>query len=313
MVSAYCLDYNMWTCIPRHMKEDFQELRSMGVDTICVSFCESDMVYARRTLEIIVELAHVNGLKIFVIPSRVAGRFAGAPLMASTWLVKHPEYQVPDDYWMPVGCLECPEVRDFIKEYARVLITEYDIDGIVWDEPKGTDLISHHPATIARFGEHPTAEDMAKSFCEFFEELTTECHNLKPDLIQTLFCQKTDSSLFTRMISKTPYIDYYGFDGNLCKQRAFKEEIAEAKYRIESVWERTVEECAQTGKKKFALVETMHMPREEHENFEKAFDQYLTNYHPEHLSVYYYAHNADDPEGLNEIMKRVMKKHFGKE
>ena len=26
MVSAYCLDYNNWVCIPRHVKEDFKEM-----------------------------------------------------------------------------------------------------------------------------------------------------------------------------------------------------------------------------------------------------------------------------------------------
>ena len=54
----------------------------------------------------------------------------------------------------------------------------------------------------------------------------------------------------------------------------------------------------------------MNMPKREHESFERAFDAYLSNYHPDHLSVYYYAHNAEDPEGLHAIMKRIMKKHL---
>lgn len=312
MISAYCLDYNTWTCIPRHVDEDFKEMADMGIDTVCLSFSENDMVYARRTFEILVELAHKNGLKIFVIPSRIAGRFAGAPLMASTWLVQHTEYKVPDDYWLPVACLECREVREWIKDFMKTLINDYDIDGIVWDEPKAPTLISHHPATIARFGEHPAEEDMADSFSEFFAELTEYCHKLKPELVQTLFCQKTDPEFFTQKISKTPYIDYFGYDGNLSKQRIFKEEIKETKYRIESVWERTEKECASAGKKTFALVESMCMPREEIDNFEMAFDSYLQNYHPDHLSVYYYAHNADDPETLNNVIKKIMKKHFKK-
>ncbi len=310
MISAYCLDYHMWTCVPHQIEENFRELKEMGVDTVCLSFCESDMTYARRTFEIIIEIAHRIGLRVFVIPSRIAGRFAGAPLMASTWLVKHPQYQIPDKYWMPIGCLECREVREFIKEVVGTLISDYDIDGIVWDEPKGTDLISHHPDTVKKFGENPTLENMADSFYDFFADLTEFCHKMKPSLIQTLFCQKTDPEYFTKKMATTPCIDYFGYDGNLCRQRIFKEQIFEGKYRIESVWDRTVEECAQAEKKRFALIESMHMPREEHENFEKAFDNYLSHYHPEHLSIYYYAHNADDPEELNEIIKRVMKKHF---
>ena len=310
MISAYCLDYNTWTCIPRHVEEDFREMVEMGIDTVNLSFSENDMAYARRTFEILVELAHKAGLRVFVIPSRIAGRFAGAPLMVSTWLAQHWEYKVPEDYWLPVACLECMEVRDWIKDFMRVLITDYEIDGIVWDEPKGVNLISHHPATIAKYGDNPTKQDMVRGFCEFFSDLTAYCHALKPELVQTLFCQKTEPEYFTQIVSKTPYLDYFGYDGNLSKQRVFKEEIREVKYRIESVWDRTVAECAQAGKKTFALVESMHMPREELANFEKAFDNYLDNYHPDHLSVYYYAHNADDPEALNKIIKRIMKKHF---
>ena len=313
MISAYCLDYNTWICIPCHVKEDFAELTDMGVEAICLSFSESDMAYARRTFEILVELAHEAGLKVFVIPSRIAGRFAGAPLMPSIWLAKHPEYQVPDKSWLPVACVECQEVRDWIKSFMKTLITDYEIDGIVWDEPKEPMLVSHHPATIERFGPNPTEQDMAVGFCEFISELTTYCHSLKPNLVQTLFCQKTEPEYYTQAISMTPYIEYFGYDGNLSKQRVFKEEIQEAKYRIESVWDRTVAECAKAGKKTFALVESMHMPREELDNFDKAFDHYLEFYHPNHLSIYYYAHNADDPEALNEIIKKNMKKHFVKE
>lgn len=310
MISAYCLDYNTWTCIPRHVKEDFEELKSMGIDTVCLSFSENDMAYARRTFEIIIDIAHNLGLKVFLIPSRIAGRFAGAPLMPSIWLAKNPQYIVSDKCWLPAACVEAPEVRQWIKDFMKILITEYDIDGIVWDEPKEAYQISHHPATIARFGKNPTVEDMYVGFCEFFEDLTEYCHDLNPNLVQNLFCQATEPEFFTRMISKNPHISYFGYDGNLSKQRIFKEPATETKYRIESCWDRTISECAEAGKKTFALVESMHMPREEHANFEKAFDNFLTNYHPDHLSIYYYAHNADDPEGLQDIIRRTMKKHF---
>lgn len=282
----------------------------MGVDTVCLSFSENDMAYARRTFEILIDLAHEVGLKVFLIPSRIAGRFAGAPLMACTWLVQNPQYCIPDDYWLPVACLECEDVRTWIKDFVGTLIRDYDIDGIVWDEPKAPTLVSHHPDTLKRFGPNPTPENMAESFCEFFADLTAYCHSLKPDLIQTLFCQKTDPEFFTRMVAKTPHLDYFGYDGNLSKQRFYKEAIQDTKYRIDSVWDRTLEECAAAGKKSFALVESMCMPREELENFEHAFDHYLETCHPDHLSIYYYAHNADDPEALNEVITRVMKKHF---
>ena len=153
---------------------------------------------------------------------------------------------------------------------------------------------------------------MVDSFCEFFADLVKSCHELTPSLIQTLFCQATEEPAITRRLAKTPYLNYFGYDGNLSKQRVFHEPMAETKYRIEECWDRTVRECEEANIGTFALVESMCMPREEHDNFERSFDNYLTRCKPDHLSVYYYAHNADDPEGLNDIIRRTMKKHFVK-
>lgn len=310
MVSAYCLDYNNWVCIPRHVKEDFKEMADMGYDAVCLTFCESEMAYARRTFEILVDMAHQEGLKVNVIPSRIGGRFAGAPLMPSLWAAQHPEYCIKGDYYWPVVCLESEAVRDWMKSFMKTLIMDYELDGIIWDEPKAPTLISYHPDTIRRFGGNPTEKDMAVGFCEFFDDLTAYCHKLNPKLVQTLFCIKGEREFFTERIAQNKEITYFGYDGNLSRQRRFNEAISDSKYRIESVWDRTLKECAQAGKKTFALVETMHMPREEHDNFEYNLNAYLENYHPDHLSLYYYAHNADDPEGLNEIIKRAMKKYI---
>ncbi len=310
MISAYCLDYNNWTVIPRHIKEDFKEMVDMGFNAVDLSFSESEMKYARRTFEILVEMAHKEGLKVNVVPSRLGGRFAGAPYAPSAWLFEHPEYVVKGDYFLPVACLESEPVREWMKDFMRILITEYDVDGIIWDEPKAPTMISKHPDTIKRFGPNPTAQDMAQGYCEFFSDMTSYCKSLRPDIIQSLFCIKYEEEFFTSQIAKNNEIEYFGYDGNLSCQRFFKEEIHQSKYRIESVWDRTLKECKDAGKKTFALVENMLMPREEHAAFEKNFSNYLQNYHPDHLSVYYYAHNADDPEGLHEIVKRTMKKYL---
>ena len=42
MVSAYCLDYHNWVCIPRHIREDFAEMKDMGFDAVDLSFSESE-------------------------------------------------------------------------------------------------------------------------------------------------------------------------------------------------------------------------------------------------------------------------------
>jgi len=309
MISAYCLGYQHFTVIPHQMRENFADMAEMGFDAVCLSFSESEMTYSRRAFEIQVDLAKKAGLKVLAVPSRLGGRYAGAPLMPSIWLAFHPEYAV-EIGWLPAACIEAKEFRAWIKEFLRQLLTGYDLDGIVWDEPKGVEAVDTHQETVARYGPNPTKEDMIHGFLEFQAELSAFCKSIKPDISQTLFVQKSDPEAFTIEAAKIPEIEYFGYDGNLARQSFFHEEPKWLKYRLESVWERTQSECRNGGKKTFALVENMLMPREAMPEFEINFEMYLRNYRPDHLSIYYYAHNNEDPEGVHGIVRRLMKQYL---
>ena len=309
MVSAYCLGYQNFTVIPHQMEEDFKEMVSTGFDTVCLSFSESEMAYSRRTFEIQVELAKKCGLNVHVVPSRIGGRFAGAPLMSSLWLEKHPEYMIKTDF-RSIACLEAREFRAWIKEYMKILLTDYDLSGIVWDEPKGVGVISHHPETIKKYGENPTADDMVDSFIDFMEELSAYCNSLRPGIVQTLFAQPGFDETTTQKISKIKHLEYFGYDGAIAKVSFFKETPVLKKKMLKDVWQRTASECAEAGKKTFALVENMLMPKSELDAFAANFEDYLKSCSPDHLSVYYYAHNNENPEAVHQIVKRTMKKYL---
>jgi hypothetical protein len=309
MLSAYTLGHAHFTVIPHQLDENFADLADCGFDAVALSFSESEMAYSRRAFEIQVDLAKRRGLKVLVVPSRLGGRFAGAPLMPSVWLAGHPECLVPGKTWLPIAALESPEFVAWIKEFMGRLLADYDLDGIVWDEPKNVQTVHRHPATVARFGPDPTQEQMMDSFVEFLDDLNRFCLSVKPDLSITLFTQRQDPERFTRRAAAAHGIEFFGYDGNLARQSYFHEEPTWIKYRIESVWERTVSECAVAGRKTFALVENMLMPKEAVPEFERNFEAYLQNYRPDHLSVYYYAHNNEDPEAVQEIVRRMVRKY----
>ncbi|MEK6796238.1 MAG: hypothetical protein AABZ39_15770, partial [Spirochaetota bacterium] len=89
IVTAYCLSHGHWTVIPHHLEENFKDMADCGFTAVALSFSESEMMYSRRAFEIQVDRAHRCGLKVFVIPSRLGGRFAGAPLMPGLWISAH--------------------------------------------------------------------------------------------------------------------------------------------------------------------------------------------------------------------------------
>lgn len=312
MITAYYLCHGLWTVIPDQLADNFKDMVDCGFTAVAISFSESEMVYGRRAFEIEVDLAHRAGLKVLVIPSRVGGRFAGAPLMPSLWLCQHPEAQVPDyhTFFGPIACLEHPPFREWLKGFMTTLLTDYPLDGIIWDEPKCENIISRHPDTIARFGCNPTEQQMEDGYLDFLADLNAHCLSIKPGLSVTLFNQKASSEYFTRKNTAISGIHYAGFDGNLARQSTFHEEPVWAKYRIESVWERTVSDCAASGKKTFALVENMLMPKVAIPEYEENLEVYLRHYRPDHLAFYYYAHNNEDPHRVHEITRRLMKKYL---
>lgn len=311
MLSAYTLCYGHWTVIPHQLEESFKDLADTGFDAVCLSFSESEMRYSRRAFELQVDLAHKAGLKVFVVPSRLGGRFAGAPLMPSFWLAMHPDEAVPNNSGWPVACLESGEFVEWILEFMTTLLSDYELDGIIWDEPKAVELVSHHPATLAKYGQDPTEKQMIEAFVEFMRNLTDHCESVRPGVSQTLFCQKFNPESFTMEAAKCPNLEYHGYDGNLARQSFFHEEPEWHKYRVESVWDRTVEECKSAGKKTFALVENMLMPKAAIAEFEENFREYMKNYRPDHLSIYYYAHNNEDPEAVQELVRRSVKEYLG--
>ena len=311
-VTAYCLAHGHWTVIPRHLEESFRDMADMGFNAVALSFSESEMRYSRRAFELQVRLAHQCGLKVFVIPSRLGNRFAGAPLMPSLWLLQHPEAQVPDyTTWMgPLACVESSVFRAWIKEFMTTLLTDYPLDGIIWDEPKEEWTISRHPETVAKFGPQPTREQMEDGFVDFLGDLTAHCLSVRPELEVTLFNQATSSKRFTRAASALPGIGYAGYDGNLSRQSFFHEEPQWHKYRIESVWDRTVTECTAAGKGTFALVENMLMPAAAVAEYRENLDTWLQGPLPDHLALYYYAHNNEDPDAVQRINRELMKKYL---
>lgn len=232
--------------------------------------------------------------------------------MSSTWIAQNPHAKVPDylGFPGPVGCIENKEFVDWITNFMGTVIRDYPVDGIIWDEPKDEALISRHPDTLAKFGPEPTEQQMEDSFVEFLGNLNAHCLSINPNLINTLFNQKTSSDRFTRASSALPGIQYAGYDGNLSRQSFYHEEPFWNKYRLESVWDRTVQECKTAGKGTFALVENMLMPKVAIPEYRENLDAYLQEYRPDHLSLYYYAHNNEDPETVHQITRELMQRYL---
>lgn len=304
MLTAYCLAYGNWTVIPSQWAESFSEIRDSGFDAVALSFSGSEMRYSRRAFEQQVKALHERGLKAFVIPSRIGGRFAGAPLMPCLWLAEHPEFSLPGRPML--ACIESEPFREWCRSFVGTILRDYDIDGLFWDEPKYPGLVSLHPDTLAAYGPEPREKDMHDGFADFLEELSSFCKSIRPELFITMFNTRQTSGYFTRKAAKITSIDCCGYDGNCSKTSYFREKPLQHKYLLLDVWERTHEECRAAGKKSFGLIENMLIPESEHEAYREGLEQYLSLAAPDHLAVYYYGHNNENPEAVHRMTMKLL-------
>lgn len=187
---------------------------------------------------------------------------------------------------------------------------DYEIDGIIWDEPKMVDFVSNHPETIARSGQNPSPEMMADSFAGLIEELSLLAKEIRPGISITIFNMPVIGAYFTNKVTAAAGIDYAGFDGNFSRQSFFHEPPRKIKKSISELWGRTLEECAANKRKTFALIENMLMPEEVHEEFREGLTEFLRNAHPDHLGCYYYAHNNECPEEVHKITMEIISKYY---
>jgi hypothetical protein len=308
LLTAYCLSYGNWTVIPRQWHETFIDMKNCGFDAVALSFSESEMMYSRRTFEMQITMAHNCGLKVIAIPSRLGGRLAGAPFMASMWLSQNRHVELPE--CPGIACVESLDFQQWIKQFITTLVSDYDIDGIIWDEPKKFDFVTQHPETITMLGNNPAPENMADSFAELLQELSLIAKDIKPDMSITIFNMPLTRSYFSTKITKAKGIDYAGFDGNFSRQSFFHEPPRKIKSSLSESWERTVKECALGNCKTFALIENMLMPKSVHEEYEQGLTEFLSSVCPDHLGCYYYGHNNEHPEEVHNITMKIIKEYY---
>ena len=309
ILTAYNINNGTWAVTRGQWTQTFSELRDRGFDAVALTFSEGEMRYSRRVFEMQIDEAHKCGLKAFVIPSRLGGRFAGAPLMHCMWLTMHPECQVPGH--PDLACIDAEPFVEWIRDFMSTLVRDHAVDGIIWDEIKRSGLISTHPDTVKKYGGLPTTEEAQDGFVAFLQDLTALCVEIRPELTITMFNSATVPEYFTSRAARIPHFHFCGYDGNMCEWSFFHEPSRQDKYLLADAWERTARECAAGGKETFALIENFCIPKSEHDTYRKNLDDYLSRIRPDHLAVYYGTANNECPEEIHRITMEMLEKHRG--
>ena len=90
-LAAYYIGANVYTCVPRHVRDDMDWMADKGTRYVCISILEQDLFASYENQALIVAEAERAGMHVLAVPSRWGGLTAGAPKVPSLFSVLNPQ------------------------------------------------------------------------------------------------------------------------------------------------------------------------------------------------------------------------------
>ena len=310
MINMYYMDHGLYVFRPDHIRADYEDMKDMGCDAVTLSVLEQ-FHHGHKAIQNHCRLAHAAGLKIHVIPARFGGMFAGAPKTASGFAINNPDLLVEDANGDRHGvcCVENPGVRDFFAERLQSLIGDYEFDGVVLDEPKGTDIVCHCRHCCEAYGKvsHRTRQQSIVNFLGF---LCDQIKSVRDSVEISLFAMPHDSGEFLAQLAALPNLDYIGIDGPVCDQETAPGAPIVKASLFESAPAALVT-ASEHGKKSLLVLESFGVPAWAYDAFAAGLDRALA-YSPDQWIFFYYPHNTEDPDRLMALTESAIRRISGR-
>jgi len=303
-ISMYYLDGDPFVWQPKQLRADFEAMRRIGADSVCISVLESHTSdYPGK-----VALARSAGLKVYAIPSRVGGFFAGWPKVASLFAARHPEYLVltRDGRFQgatagSVCCPNQPAFRAWFLEWLEKLLDESGVDGVVYDEPKEAHVPCWCPACRKLCPDQDEAARVRFREASVAGLLGEACRLVKrsrPDRTNILFVMPDATGHFKTRILEQPELDYFGNDGPVCHQGE-PEQTHQKTSLFDSV-PAIFRLADQAGKKRFTLVETFSIHSGAMAELARNLPR-VAEWQADLYAFYFYGTGNQEPERVMEL------------
>lgn len=312
ILNAYYFRAHMYTIVPRHVREDLKWMADRGTNAVSIAILEQDLTSAVENVTIICNEANKLGMKVFAVPSRWGGMFAGAPKVPSvfsvlnpqTWVLKKDGRPLTNSISGVISSVHYPETLDFFKTSLDKIFELWNIGGIIWDEPKSF-IMDYSPKAIEKLGKDATLQDHVKAVVAFYSEINQHIKEKHPDVITNLFAYSNLSNMIVEEASKTQYLDYYGCDGRPWRNEDGGQQESEGKVLL-GAGERYLEAAQQQKKKSLWLIENHNMKDADVTLMDKRMPEVLQK-NIDQLIYYYYPRNIQNPEKCMNALARHLK------
>jgi len=325
-IAAYYFRAHMYTCVPRHIREDMEWMADKGTNYVCPAVVEQDLFAAQENLNIITQEAERVGMRILAVPSRWAGLTAGAPKVPSlfstmnpgSWMVgKDGSTSVSPQVSGVISSIHAPETMEFFFESLATMYEQHPSwAGMIIDEPKAF-RVDYSPLAKKSLGENAPVEAHHKASAAFLSRVCAFAKEKWPDKMTIMFEKADTGDKELEISSQVMPLDYFGADGrpwgyeddNKMKSTDKGQESGHGKILLDGVGQKFIDLARRRkGRKSFLLMEN--------HNLQASMIDALSRNYPDVLSLpadmfcyYYYPRNVQDPERVMEIIGRHLKKY----
>lgn len=145
-LAAYYIGANVYTSVPRHIREDMEWMADKGTHYVCISILEQDLFASYENLALMIAEATRVGMQVLAVPSRWGGLVAGAPKAPSLFSVLNPQTWIVNDHGSTklmskatgaISSVHSPETFAFFCHTLREMYRQLSqLAGFIIDEPK---------------------------------------------------------------------------------------------------------------------------------------------------------------------------------
>ncbi len=316
LLGAYYFGAGYFTLVPQNIRHDLDEMKSWGTDLICIGITENDITYNKGNIAFIVDEAHQRGIKVFGVPSRMAGITAGQPIEPPLFGYHHPETAVLRKDGTPVvrkshGILSSfyyPEVKEYFIRLTSQMILDFKLDGIIWDEPKSS-VPEWQDFSQLALKNNPDSSFVKymKDYADFFSDINAELKKAKPDLQIILFDEACRNDTVVEESAKIKGLDYFGTDGRPVLIDDTKITDNRSTKILHKYGERYLKAARSNGLKTMILVENQELTKHEVGLMDKAMPV-ISKMDVDLLLYYYYGFYEEDTEYKMGVTKKHIKK-----
>jgi hypothetical protein len=287
---------------PDIVKQDFEQIRSVGAGSIVYAIQEQEEMRYSRDLERGFRYARDIGLKVYLSLGRFGNLFAGPSLTPSWYTFRNPQSRVQDQHGRMhnMSCFNNEPFRSWLFSEIEYYLSSYPINGILLDEPRGPDITCFCPSCRALC---PDITDLhhfrRRSMLDFFNALFTSVKRAGAHAKTIVSLLPQDLDLLDDF-AQLPDLDVLG-----C--HLFWQLLNEDPLMMQKWGGAVVETARRYNKRSQLWIQNFSLDEQYEDSLETSFTEVM-NTEPDVLGCYYYWRNNADPVAVWDKTRSLLRR-----